>query len=446
MNIFVTLPSCVPASPFESPANPLEAEDLAPLLSEPRVIGIAEMMNYPGAVAGDAGLLAKMKLTDFRHVDGHAPGLTGRELNAYLMSGPSSDHECADLSEAIEKRRLGMWIMVREASFIRNLVDLLPMIQQFGTDNTMFVTDDREASTLLDDGHMNSMVRKAVQHGLPAADAVKLATLNVARYHGLSDLGAIAPGYMADILVLNDLEGFEPEMVFHSGRLLAQQGKALDFESISIPAAVRGTVHLAPVTAQDFSVQGDSQAKIHVIELIPDQVITRATVDIPTVRDGELAADPGRDLAKLAVVDRHHASGRVGIGFVRGFGLKRGAFASSVAHDAHNVVVAGMDDEDMACCVRRIGEIGGGVVVCDGGKIVGELPLEIAGLMSSLPAEQVVARIEELEAHLRDMGVRPSTPFLYLSFLGLSVIPEMRVTDQGIVDVRRFQLVPLEVT
>lgn len=445
MNIFVTLPSCVPASPFESPAAPLEAGDLAPLLLEPRVIGIAEMMNYPGAVAGEAGLLEKMKLTGFRHVDGHAPGLSGRDLNAYLVAGPSSDHECADLAEAIEKRRLGMWIMIREASFIRNLVDLLPMIEKFGTENTMFVTDDREASTLLDEGHMNSMVRKAVEHGLPAADAVKLASLNVARYHGLADLGAIAPGYMADILVLGDLESFEPELVYRSGKLVAREGKVLEFDRVPVPDSVRGTVHLAPVTAEDFAVPADDKKHIHVIELIPDQVITRATVETPTIRDGAIVADPRRDLVKLAVVDRHHASGRVGIGFVRGFGLQQGAFASSVAHDAHNVVVAGVNDEDMACCVRRISEIGGGVVVCDRGKVLGEMQLEIAGLMSTWPAEDVVARIEELESGLRAMGVRPDTPFLYLSFLALSVIPEMRVTDQGIVDVRTFELVPLGV-
>lgn len=446
MNIFVTLPSCVPASPFESPAAPLEAEDMAPLLFEPGVIGIAEMMNYPGAVAGDARLLEKMKLTGFRHVDGHAPGLHGNDLNAYLVAGPSSDHECADLDEAIEKRRLGMWIMIREASFIRNLVDLLPMIEKFGTENTMFVTDDREASTLLDEGHMNSMVRKAVQHGLSPADAVKLATLNVARYHGLPELGAIAPGYMADVLVLPDLERFEPDLVYVSGKLVARDGVALPFDSLPIPDSVRGTVHLAPVSAQHFRVPARNEREIRVVELIPDQVITHAAKDAPAVEGGMIVADTTRDLVKLAVLDRHHASGRIGLGFVRGFGLKRGAFASSVAHDAHNVVIAGVNDDDMARCVQRIGEIGGGVVVCDGGEVVGELPLEIAGLMSTLPAEAVVARILELEERLRAMGVRPSTPFLYLSFLALSVIPEMRVTDQGIVDVRTFEVVPLGVS
>jgi adenine deaminase len=446
MSVFVTLPSCVPASPFESPAGALESSELAPLLYEPEVLGIAEMMNYPGAVAGDQGLLQKMELTGFRHVDGHAPGVRGRDLNAYLVAGPSSDHECSTAEEAIEKRRLGMWIMIREASMIRNLVDLLPMVEQFGTDNCMFVTDDREASTLLDEGHMNSMVRKAVEHGLPAGDAVKLASLNVARYHGLSDLGAIAPGFMADIQVLGDLEDFEPEVVYRHGQEVARNGTALPFDSSPIPDVVRGTMHLAMISARDFAVSAGIPGKIHVLQLIPDQVITRATVDTPTVSNGEITADPSRDLTKLAVVERHHASGRVGVGFVRGFGLERGAFASTVAHDAHNVVVAGVDDDDMATCVRRLGEIGGGLVVCDGGNVLGELPLEIAGLMSTMPAVDVVSAIERLEARLQDIGVRISTPFMYLSFLALSVIPEMRVTDRGIVDVRSFHLVPLAVS
>lgn len=446
VRIYVALPSCVPASRFESPAAPLEAGELAPLLFEPRVIGVAEMMNYPGAVAGEQGLLDKMELTGFRHVDGHAPGVRGRALNAYLVAGPSSDHECSDLAEAIEKRRLGMWIMIREASMIRNLIDLLPMIERFGTDNCMFVTDDREASTLLGEGHINSMVRKAVENGLPAGDAVKLATINVARYHGLDDLGAVAPGYLADILVLPDLESFEPEIVYQAGREVARNGQALPFTSADVPEHVRSSIHLGPVAPSMFAVPAQGETRIQVVELVPDQVITRASTDVPTIDNGQVVADPERDLAKLAVVERHHASGRTGIGFVRGFGLRRGAFASTVAHDAHNVVVAGTNDLDMACCVRRMAEIGGGLVMCDSGRVVGELPLKIAGVMSLAPAPEVVEGLERLEAILAGLGVMISTPFMYLSFLALSVIPEMRITDQGIVDVRSFQIVPLGTT
>jgi adenine deaminase len=445
LGVYVMLPSCVPASPFESAAESLEACDYADLLQRQRVLGIAEMMNYPAAIAGEADVLSKMAIADYRHVDGHAPGLSGRELNAYIVSGPTSDHECTTVEEALEKKRLGMWIMIREASMIRNLVDLLPLVRDYGTDNCMFVTDDREAGTLLSEGHMNSMVRTAVCHGLSRGDAVKLASLNVARYHGLAGLGALAPGYVADILVLPDLDRFVPEAVFKEGRLVVRGDEVLAFSSPPVPRSVTGTVHVRPVDASDFRMPDEGYERVRVVELVPDQVVTRASQAPPRVQDGYLVADPAADLLKLAVLERHHASGRMGLGFVRGFGLREGAFASTVAHDAHNIVAVGVDDESMASCVRRLAEIGGGLVVVRGGEVVGELPLEIAGLMSTRRAEEVAATLEELERTLRGMGVRVATPFMYLGFLALSVIPELRVTDRGIVDVRSFQLVPLGV-
>jgi adenine deaminase len=387
-----------------------------------------------------------MAITDYYHIDGHAPGVSGRDLNAYIVSGPSSDHECTTLEEALEKKRLGLWIMIREASMIRNLVDLLPLVQDYGTENCMFVTDDREVGTLLQEGHVNSMVRKAVAHGLPVADAVKLASLNVARYHGLDRLGAVAPGYRADLLVLPDLETFVPETVFKSGRVVAQDGRSQDFEAPPVPFEVRETVHVAPPSSADFRLPDEGFKEINVVELVPDQVVTRATRCQPRVSDGEIVADPDADLAKLAVVERHRATGAIGTGFVRGFGLRAGAFASTVAHDAHNIVVVGVDDGDMARCVEHLASIGGGLVACRDGEVLGDLPLEIAGLMSTRPAADVAAAIDALEARLRELGVQIATPFMYLSFLALSVIPEMRVTDQGIVDVRSFELVPLGVS
>lgn len=329
---------------------------------------------------------------------------------------------------------------------IRNLVDLLPLVTQYGTENCMFVTDDREASTLLTEGHMNSMVRKAVEHGLPAAEAVKLASLNVARYHGLQRLGAVAPGYAADLLVVPDLVSFEPRAVFKNGALVAENGLCLSFESPPVPQFVTRSVHVRPVILDDFRITDTGTSAIRVVELIPDQVVTRATTDVPRVEDGAIVADVERDLVKLAVVERHRASGQIGLGFVRGFGLRQGAFASTVAHDAHNIVVAGVDDADMVACVERLAGIGGGLVVCRGGQVVAELPLEIAGLMSTRPAEEVARSLETLERALEALGVRIGTPFMYLGFLALSVIPELRVTDQGVVDVRSFELVPLGVT
>lgn len=445
LGVYVMVPSCVPASPFESCAHPLEAHDFAELLGRQRVIGIAEMMNYPAAVAGDPSYLSKMAMTGYRHVDGHAPSLTGRPLNAYLAAGPSSDHECTTVEEALEKRRLGMWIMIREASMIRNLLALLPMLQRYGTENCMFVTDDREASTLLEEGHMNAIVRKAVAHGLSPGDAVKLASLNVARYHGLYGQGAIAPGYVADILVLPDLESFQPERVYRAGALVAEGGRAIPFTAAAVPEDVTGTVRVPALVAADFRIPYAGEARIHAVEIVPDQVVTRAGSAVPTVEHGAVVADPRKDLVKLAVVERHHGTGRIGLGFVRGFGLREGAMASTVAHDAHNIVVAGVDDGDMAVAVARLAVLGGGLVVVSRGMVLEELPLEIAGLMSRLDAPTVTARLANLERALQGLGVMLATPFMYLGFLALSVIPELRVTDKGIVDVRAFELVPLGV-
>lgn len=443
LDVYVMVPSCVPASPFESPWQPLEASDYVDVLRHERVTGIAEMMNYPAAIGADPDVMSKMELAGFQHVDGHAPGISGRELNAYLVSGPATDHECTTLEEAREKKRLGMWVMLREASMIRNLVDLLPLVKETGTDNCLFVTDDREAGTLLAEGHINSMVATAVRHGVPVGDAVKLGSLNVARCHDLPGRGAIAPGYMADIAVLSDLESFVPDAVFKNGRLVVEAGTVLPFERPAVTEKVTSTVRIAPVSAETFRVADNGEQEIRVIELIPDQVVTRASAGRAARRDGELVADPDSGLAKLAVVERHHASGRVGTGFVRGFGLRAGAFASTIAHDAHNITVVGVNDADMAVAVQRLADIDGGLVVVRDGEVLDELPLPIAGLMSREPAEVVAASLERLEGVLARLGVHLGTPFMYLGFLALSVIPEMRLTDQGIVDVRTFELVPL---
>ncbi|GAC1397538.1 MAG: adenine deaminase [Chloroflexota bacterium] len=443
LDVFVMMPSCVPASPFESPLVPIGAPGFFEFQNHPRVIGIAEMMDFPGAIAGNSNVLAKMATTNFSHIDGHAPNVSGRELNAYLVAGPSSDHECITFGEALEKRRLGMWIMLREATMIRNLLDLLPLIDQYGTENCMFVTDDREAGTLLSEGHINSMVHKAVAWGLLPGDAVKLATLNVARYHGLAHTGAIAPGYSADILVVPDLRDFEPVAVYKRGRLVAKDGELLDTTPDKKVNLVSDTVHVRPVSSADFRVPHRSESQIRIVKLVPDQVVTVAVEDSPTVVNGLICSDIQRDLLKTAVVERHHATGRIGVGFVRGFGLREGAFASTVAHDAHNIVVAGVNDDDMAACVSRLAEIGGGLVVINQGHLIGELRLEIAGLMSSLAAAKVAKAIQTLEESLARLGVTMRSPFMYLGFLALSVIPELRITDQGIVDVRSFKIVPL---
>ncbi|MDQ6742572.1 MAG: adenine deaminase [Candidatus Dormibacteraeota bacterium] len=433
LDVYVMAPSCVPASPFESSGEALTPDQIGELQSHPRVLGVAEMMNYPGVVAGDPTELAKLARAD--HVDGHAPGLRGRPLNAYVAAGIRSDHEATTYEEALEKRRLGMWVMLREASIARNLADLLPLVRDHGPERCLFCTDDREPDFLVEEGHLDQMLRKAVAGGISAEDALVLATLNPATYHRLWRLGGIAPGYQADLVVLEDLVGF-------GVRLVLKRGAEPRYPRLEAPDWVRGTMNAAPVSAASFRVPALSRT-MRVIGVLPMQLLTTAEHVQPTVRDGETVADPARDLVKIAVVERHHASGRVGIAFATNLGLRRGAYASTVAHDAHNIVVLGVDDEDMAACVRRLGDLGGGIAVADGGRVVEELPLPVAGLMSDRPLLEVYDRLLALEARLRDMGVAGEAPFMTLSFLALSVIPELKITDRGLVDVGRFQIVPL---
>ena len=435
LDVYVMASSCVPASRFESPRRPFTTGDIESLLRRHRTIGVAEMMNFPGVIAGDEAEVAKLTtgLTD--HVDGHAPGVRGPALNAYLAAGIRSDHESTTYDEALEKRRLGMWVMLREASIARNLRDLLPLVKKYGTERCMFCTDDREPSFIVEEGHINQMVRVAVADGVSPEDAIVMATINPASYHRLWHLGAIAPGYQADILVLDDLVSFNPRHVL-------KRGEPPRFTKLQVPEWVRQTVHLAPVSASSFRIASGPQ-RIRVIRVIPGQLLTGTEMVEPAVRGDEIVADPSRDLVKIAVLERHHASGRIGLGFATNVGLKRGAFASTVAHDAHNVVMLGVDDADMAACACRLAEIGGGIVIADGGRVVEELPLPVAGLMSDQPLAEVHERLRSMERRLSGMGVSMSAPFMTLSFLALSVIPELKITDRGLVDVTRFQLVPL---
>jgi adenine deaminase len=438
LDVFVMAPSCIPASRFESPRQELSVGAIAGLLRRRRVIGVAEMMNFPGVIAGEPAELAKLAtgLTD--HVDGHAPGVAGGALNAYVAAGITSDHEATTFEEALEKRRLGMAIMLREASNARNLVDLLPLALTYGPEGLMFCTDDREPDFIESEGHVNQMVRVAVANGLRPEDALVMASWNPAQFHRLPGLGAVAPGFQADLVVLDDLERFEPRLVLKRGREPA-------LTTVPVPDWVRRTVRPASVHAGSFRLPADRGDRIRAIRVIPGQLLTEVEVVAGRVVDGELEADPERDLAKVAVVERHHATGRVGAGFVTGTGLRRGAFASTVAHDAHNIVVIGVDDRSMAACVARLAEVGGGIVVAEDGRTVDELPLSVAGLMSDRPVEEVAADLRRLEACLRRMGVRLDSPFMALSFLALSVIPRLKITDRGLIDVDRFEIVPVVV-
>jgi adenine deaminase len=436
LEIYFMASSCVPASRFESPRRELSIGDLEGLLHRSRVLGLAEMMNVPGVVSGSAAELAKLALAE--HVDGHAPGLRGKALNTYAAAGIRSDHEACTLEEGRERLQAGMWLLVREASTARNLSALIPLALEYGPHRIAFCTDDREPEHIADDGHVNAIVRAAVELGVRPEDAIVMASLNPALYHGLSHLGAIAPGYQADILVLRDLESFIPEQVLKRGRPVGE------IPTVRVPEWAKRTVHVAPVEPRDFEIPWHG-GEAHVIGLIPDQILTASLVEEPSVSAGRAVADPERDLAKVAVLERHLDTGRIGLGFVHGFGLQRGAFCSTVAHDAHNVIVVGVDDGAMAQAVGRLRELGGGIVVSDDHGVLAELPLPVAGLLSDRRLSEVLAASRGVTTAVQALGVSFPHPFQMLAFLALSVVPALKITDRGLVDVDRFELVPLAV-
>jgi adenine deaminase len=438
LDVFFMASSCVPASEFESPRRPLLPGDLEGLLRRRRVIGLAEMMNFPGVVSGSESELAKLALPGATHVDGHAPSVLGKALNAYAAAGIRSDHEVSTIEEGRERLRAGMWVLIREASGARNLHALLPLVHEFGPHRLAFCTDDREPEHIADEGHINSMVRAAVAAGVSPEDALVMSSLNAAQWHGLHDLGALAPGYQADVLVLPDLERFVPELVLKAGRPVEEVPR------VEVPEWVRHTVRIRPLATNDFAVPWEGDGGARVIGIVPDQIVTESLVDQPLVEGAKAVSDPGRDLLKIAVVERHLGTGRIGLGFVRGFGLRSGALASTVAHDAHNVVVVGVKDDDMLRAVRRLSDTGGGVVVVDSGIVKAELKLPIAGLLSDAPLDEVISSSNSCLAAARALGCELPSPFQTMAFLALSVIPSLKITDRGLVDVDRFELVPLQ--
>jgi adenine deaminase len=438
LDVFFMASSCVPASSFESPRRPLLPGDLEGLLRRKRVLGLAEMMNFPGVVSGSEAELEKLGLPGATHVDGHAPAVLGKALNAYAAAGIRSDHEVSTLEEGRQRLRAGMWVLIREASGARNLHALLPLVHEFGPHRLAFCTDDREPEHIAEEGHINSMVREAVAAGVNPEDALVMASFNPAQWHGLRDLGALAPGYQADVLVLPDLERFEPDLVLKAGKPVGEIPRP------EVPEWVRHTVRIRPLATNDFVVPWETDGRARVIGIVPDQIVTESLADTPRVEGGKALSDPDRDLIKIAVVERHLGTGRVGLGFVHGFGLRSGALASTVAHDAHNVVVIGVKDDDMLRAVRRLAETGGGVVVIEGGIVRAELKLPVAGLLSDAGLEDVISASRACVEAAHALGCELPSPFQTMAFLALSVIPSLKITDRGLVDVDRFELVPLQ--
>lgn len=445
LGVFAVLPSSVPASPFETPGAVLSAFDLQILLEKRRVLGMGEMMNYPGVINADPAVLDKMKMVEIQRlvVDGHAPGLTGKDLNAYVAAGVHSDHESMTAAEAREKIRAGMWLMVREASNAHNLRDLLPVIKELQPRRCMFVTDDRDPGDILRLGDMNYLVRIAIAEGLSPIAAIQMVTCNPAEYFHFRDIGAVAPGYVADIVVLDNLRDVNAELVIKRGRVVAREGRALfPVERVDYSAALN-SVHVKPLSIESFRLAG-KRGRARVIGVVADQLTTNLLWEEAPLRDGQLVADPQRDILKIAVVERHHATGNVGVALIKGFGLKRGAFASSVGHDAHNITVVGANDADMLCAVNKIVDMQGGLAVCEGGQVREALPLAIAGLMAELPLAEVDRRLERLQRAIAQAGCTQPHPFMLLAFMPLSVIPSLKITDRGLVDVDKFEFVGVQ--
>ncbi len=440
LDVFLMAPSCVPATDLETAGASLEPRDIAAALRWQNTLGLGEVMNFPSVISGDPHCLDKVRTARGRPIDGHAPGLMGKGLNAYLAAGPRSDHESTRLEEGRDKLRRGMHLMIREGTSEKNLEELLPLVTDDTYPRCLLVVDDRSCKDLLHDGDIDAVVRKAVRLGLNPIRAIQLATINPATYFGLSDRGAIAPRFMANLIVADDLSDLQPRRVYYGGRLVASDGRALFPDALRAPRRLMHTFNIAPFSEDAFALR-TSERRLPVIGIIPGQIITRKLMEEPKVEDGRVVADSERDILKLAVVERHRATGNVGLGLVRGFGLKRGALASSFAHDSHNVIVVGTNDRDMYVAVREVERMQGGLTAVAEGQVLASLALPVAGLMSPEPLETVAAQLEAVERAAASLGASVPAPFAVLSFLALPVIPELKLTDKGLVDVENASFV-----
>ena len=444
IDVYTMLPSCVPATPFETSGFDLNSYDLSLLIDKPWVLGIAEMMNFPGVLNLDKNVMSKLELAKSKgkRIDGHAPYLTGKDLCAYIASGVKSDHECTTPEEAVERLRLGMYVMIREGTAAKDLNALIPVLKTCNTRKCIFVTDDRHPSDLKE--HINGMVRRAVEAGVDPVKAVQIASLNTAEYFGLNNLGAIAPGYKADMLILPDLKSFKPDVVIKNGNIVAENGK------LSVPMeeneelSMRNSVNVRWITPEDFRIDAgikDGNVKVRAIEVIPHQLITKSVESEVKVADGNAVSNLDNDTLKICVIERHRATGNIGKGFVKGFNLKSGAIASTVAHDSHNMIVIGTNDADMYEAAVALIKCRGGKVVVNNGEIISELSLPIAGLMSDREFDYVVDKCEELNRAAASIGCTLNDPFMTMGFLSLPVIPELKVTDKGVFDTNKFGFV-----
>ena len=442
LDVYTMLPSCVPATPFETSGFDLNSYDLSLLIDKPWVLGLAEMMNFPGVLNQDNNVMAKLELAKSRGkcIDGHAPYLHGKDLCAYIASGVKSDHECTTPDEAVEKLRLGMYVMIREGTAAKDLDALMPVLKTCNTRKCIFVTDDRHPADLKE--HINGMVRRAVEAGVDPVKAVQIASLNTAEYFGLKNLGAIAPGYKADLLILPDLKTFKPDLVIKNGVVAAENGKLIAELPENEALAVRNSVNVRWITPEDFRIEANG-SKVTALEVIPHQLITKSVVSKVKIEDGNAVSNIDNDTLKICVIERHRATGNIGKGFVKGFNLKCGAIASTVAHDSHNMIVIGTNDADMYAAAVALIKCKGGKVVVKDGEVISELPLPIAGLMSDRDFDYVVNKCEELNKTAHSIGCKIEDPFMTMGFLSLPVIPELKVTDKGVFDTNKFDFIDI---
>lgn len=442
LNVYTMLPSCVPATPYETSGFDLNSYDLALLIDSPWVLGIAEMMNYSGLLNLDKNVLAKLDLAKSKgkRIDGHAPFLSGKDLCAYVASGVKSDHECTTPEEAIEKIRLGMYIMIREGTAAKDLDALIPVLKEKNTRKCMFVTDDRHPKDLK--VHINDMVRRAVEAGVDVIKAVQIGSLNTAEYFGLKNQGAIAPGYRADLLILPDLKSFKPDIVIKDGKIVAENGELLkSFTKFEKPS-VRSSINVRWIEEKDFTIKGTSKF-VNTIEIIPHQLVTKSSICEAKFENGLLNSNIETDTLKILVMERHRATGNIGKGFVKGFNLKSGAIASTVAHDSHNMIIIGTNDFDMYTAAVELVKMQGGKIVVKDGKVMAKLPLPIAGLISDKDFEYVVQHCEDLNRAVKELGCTLDDAFMTMGFLSLPVISELKITDKGLFSTKKWDFVDI---
>ncbi|MFP3908734.1 MAG: adenine deaminase [Archaeoglobaceae archaeon] len=440
VNFFLNVPSCVPAiKGLETYGAEINAGDVSKFITWDGVVGLAEMMNFPGVICGDEMVLRKIEAIGDRVVDGHAPGLRSKGLNTYIAAGVQSDHECTSADEAVEKVRKGMKVMIREGSVAKNLADLVKVVNAYNSENFMLASDDFLPIDM-EQGHMDYRMKLCVENGLPPEIAIKMATINTARYFGLNDLGAVAPGYTADLAVVDNFTNFQVKMVLKDGKVVWDGKPTVEIKSRTADE-VKHMVMLPDINEGDLKIKAKGK-KCKVIELIPGQITTKKSeMELP-VENGFVIPDIKNNVAKITVVDRYGRGKYIGLGFVKGFGLNKGAIASSVSHDSHNCVCLGVNDKDMLTAIKRIGELQGGFVVVDG-EVKAELPLPVAGLISDLKYEEVTERLKRVYKTVKELGIDIEHPFTSLSFLSLPVIPELKITDFGLVDVSKMELVDL---